>query len=101
MPPWPAEGLEVTCQIEDLAVGLGMTTFIGPVRSVDGQHEVRCRAAGMWAEGVLHWHKSKTVVSVGRQKVCRSKRLSPGPGIGHLHKGLRAMSSAALGSCHL
>ena len=55
MPPWLAEGLEVTCQIEDLAVGLGMTTFISPVRSVDGQHEVRCRAAGMWAEGVLHW----------------------------------------------
>ncbi len=59
MPPWLAEGLEVTCQIEDLAVGLGMTTFISPVRSVDGQHEVRCRAAGMWAEGVLHWKNSK------------------------------------------
>ena len=50
MSPWLAEGLEVTCQIEDLAVGLGMTTFIGPVRNVDGQHKVRCRVAGMSAE---------------------------------------------------
>ena len=51
MPPGLAEGLEVTCQIEDLAVGLGMTTFISPVRIVDGQHEVRCRAAGMGCRG--------------------------------------------------
>ena len=101
MPPCHAEGLEVTCQIEDLAVGLGMTTFIGPVRSVHGQHEVRCRAAGMWADGVLHWNNLDTGCVRWQAEGVQEHECWPGPGTGHSHKELWATNFAALGFCHL